>query len=124
MNNYKIYAFLSFLLIGSNSPSAQSMLELYFGWDKDSLLNEVTKLIYLPKPTFNPTVQMTEPDTATIADMGFQPVFKSENRSFTLWDNNIIFAHRYFNRSVNTSHNGARQNAKSFTFINDWNSKL
>ena len=102
MKNFKIYAFLTFLFLGSSSISAQSMLELYFGGNKDSLRNEATKLIHIPEPTFNPTVKMTEPDPATIADMGFEQVYKSEIRSFTVRDNKKIFAYKFTNQSDNT----------------------
>jgi alpha-beta hydrolase superfamily lysophospholipase len=102
MKNFKIYAFLTFLLLGNTSVSAQSMLELYFGGNKDSLINEATKLIHIPEPTFNPAVQMTEPDSATIADMGFKQVYKSENRFFTVHDDKRIFAYRFAKQSDNT----------------------
>jgi hypothetical protein len=60
MKTFKIYAFLTFLLLGSASVSAQSMLDVYFGGNNDSLTNEATKLIHLPEPTFKPVIQPTE----------------------------------------------------------------
>lgn len=102
MKNFRFYTFLAFLLLGSTSVSAQSMLELYFGGNIDSLRNEATKLIHIPEPTFNPAVQMTEPDPSTIAEMGFEQVYKSENCSFTVRDNKKIFAYRFTNQSDNT----------------------
>lgn len=102
MKNFKIYAFLTFLFLGSTSVSAQSMLDLYFGGNKDSLTNEATKLIHLPEPTFKPTDQQTNPDPVLIADMGFEQVYKSEPHYFTVRDNKRIFAYRFPNRSENT----------------------
>lgn len=102
MKNLKIYAFLTFLFLGSTSVSAQSMLDLYFGGNKDSLTIEATKLIHKPEPTFNPPVQATDPDPALIVEMGFEQVYKSENRFFTVRDNKKIFAYRFANQSDNT----------------------
>ena len=102
MKNLKISAFLTFLFLGSTSVSAQSMLDLYFGGNKDSLTIEATKLIDTPEPTFNPTVQLTDPDPALIAEMGFEQVYKSENRFFAVRDNKKIFAYRFANQSDNT----------------------
>jgi hypothetical protein len=102
MKNFKIYAFLTFLFLGSIFVSAQSMLDLYFGGNKDSLTNETTKLIHIPEPTFKPTDKQTEPDPALIADMGFEQVYKSQYRFFTVRDNNRIFAYRFAKQSDNT----------------------
>lgn len=102
MKNFKIYAFLTFLFLGSNSLSAQSMLDLYFGGNKDSLTNEATKLINILEPTFKPTGQQIEPNPALIADMGFEQVYISENRFFTVRDNKKIFAYRFAKHSNNT----------------------
>ncbi len=102
MKNFKIYAFLTFLFLGSISVSAQNILELYFGGNKDSLTNEATKLIHLPEPTFNPTTQQTEPESVAISDMGFEQVYKAENRFFTTRDDKKIFAYRFAKQSENT----------------------
>lgn len=102
MKNFKIHAFLTFLFLGSTSVSAQSMLDLYFGGNKDSLTNDATKLIHIPEPTFKPTDQQPEPDPALIADMGFEQLYKSEIRSFTVRDNKQISTYRFPNRSENT----------------------
>ena len=102
MKNFKIYAFLTFLFLGGTSVSAQSMLEMYFGGSEDSLINEATKLIHLPEPTFKPITQPTELNPEEIADMGFEQVYKSENRYFTVRDNKQIFAYRFPNRSEST----------------------
>jgi hypothetical protein len=123
MKNFKIYIFLAFLSLGDVSVSAQSMLDLYFGGNNDSLRNEAFKLIHAPEPTFKPAVHMTESDSATIADMELEQVYKSENRFFTVRDNKKIFAYRFIKQS-DTSHNGARHNAQSFIFTKDWFSKL
>lgn len=102
MKNLKKYTFLTFLFLGSTSVSAQSMLELYFGGNKDSLTNEAIKLIQTPEPTFKPTDQQTETDPALIADMGFEQVYKSENRFFTVRDDKNIFAYKFAEKSDNT----------------------
>ncbi len=83
MKNFRIYTFLTFLFLWSISGSAQSILELYFGGNKDSLRNEATKLIHIP-------------------EMGFEQVYKSEHCSFTVRDNKKIFAYRFPNQSDNT----------------------
>lgn len=88
--------------MGSTSVSAQSMLELYFGGNKDSLTNEATKLIHLPEPTFKPITQPKEFNPEAIADMGLEQVYKSETRYFTARDNKRIFAYQFPNRSENT----------------------
>ncbi len=102
MKNFKIVAFLTLILLGSTSVSAQSMLDLYFGGDKDSLIQEATKLIHIPDPSFNPVGIQTAPDPATIADMGFEQVYNSEHHIFTVRDNSKIFAYRYANQSDDT----------------------
>ena len=102
MKNLKIYAFLTFLFLGSTSVSAQSLLDLYFGGNKDSLTIEATKLIHTPEPTFNPPIQVTDPEPGLIAEMGFEQVYKSENRFFTVRDNKKIFAYRFAKQSNNT----------------------
>ncbi len=102
MKNLKIYAFLTFLFLGSTSVSAQSILELYFGGNKDSLTNEATKLINLAEPTFQPAAQQIEPDPAAMEDVGFEQVYKSEDRFFTVRDGKRIFAYRFAKKSDNT----------------------
>ena len=94
MKNFKIYAFLTFLFLGSISVSAQSMLNLYFGGNKDSLTIEATKLIQTAEPIFNQTAPPPDPDPALIAEMGFEQVYKSENRFFAVRDNKKIYAYR------------------------------
>jgi len=102
MKNLNIYTFLTFFLLGSISVSAQRMLDLYFGGNKDSLTIEATKLIHTPEPTFNPTVQPTDLDPALMAEMGFEQVYKSENHFFTVRDNKQIFAYRLAKPSDHT----------------------
>lgn len=102
MKNFKIYAFLTFLFLGGTSVSAQSMLEMYFGGNKDSMINEATKLIHLPNPSFQPITQPSELKAEAIADMGFEQVYKSETRYFTVRDNSRIFAYKFPNHSENT----------------------
>lgn len=102
MKNLKIYVFITLLLLGSTSLSAQSILDLYFGGNKDSLTIEATKLIHMPEPTFKTIYQHTDSNRAVIADMGFEQVYKSENRYFTVRDNKKIFAYRFAKQSNNT----------------------
>jgi len=102
MKNFKPYAFLTFLFLGSTFVSAQSLLELYFGGNKDSLINKAIKLIHLPEPTFKPITQPTKLKPEAISDMGFEQVYKSQTRYFTVRDNKRIFAYRFPNRSENT----------------------
>ena len=102
MKNLNIYTFLTFLFLASTSVSAQSMLELFFGGNKDSVTIEANKLIHLPEPTFKPITQPTELIPEAIADMGFEQIYKSETSYFTVRDNKRIFAYRFPNRSQNT----------------------
>jgi pimeloyl-ACP methyl ester carboxylesterase len=102
MNSFKIYFFLTLLFLRSTSVSAQSMLELYFGGNKDSLTIEAIKLIHTPEPTFKHIDQQAEPNPSLIADMGFEQVNKSENRFFTVRDNKKIFACKFVKQSKNT----------------------
>ncbi|MCH8568392.1 MAG: alpha/beta hydrolase [Balneolales bacterium] len=104
MKIYKIYALLTLLIIGSTSvsASAQSMLDLYFGGNEDSLIIEATKLIHTPEPTFPPSSQPTDIDPVLIAEMGFEQVYKSENHFFTVRDDKNIFAYRFAKQSDNT----------------------
>lgn len=101
MKNFKIYAFLTFLSLGSVSVPAQSMLDLYFGGNKDSLRNEATKLIHKAEPTFNLAVSISESHSATIAEMGSEQVFKSEDYFFTVRDNKRIFGYKFPKQSDN-----------------------
>mgnify|MGYP000126430389 CR=1 FL=1 len=102
MKNLIIFIFLIFLQFGSTSVSAQSMLDLYFGGNKESLIHEAIRLINLPEPTFEPTNQQTSPDPTLLADMGFEQVYQSEPHYFTVRDNKQIFAYRFPNNSENT----------------------
>lgn len=47
--------------MGGTTVSSQSMLEQYFGGDKESLVKEATKLIHTSETTFKPTNKPTEP---------------------------------------------------------------
>lgn len=102
MKFFKIYTILTFCFLANTSIFAQSMLEQYFGGNRDSLAKTATQLIHTPEPTFKPTSQTSEPDSATIADMGFEQVYKSENHYFTTRYNKRIFAYKYPNQSENT----------------------
>ena len=98
----RIYLILTFFFLEGTTISAQSLLEQYFGGNKDSLVKEATELIHKPEPAFKPTSQRIEPDAATIADMGFEQIYKSENHYFTVRDSERIFAYKFPNQSPNT----------------------
>ncbi len=102
MKKSKVFAFLTFVLLGSTTVSAQDILQLSYGGNKDSLRKDAIKLIHSAEPSFNPTTKQPMPDPALIAEMGFEQVFKSENRHFTVRDNKKIFAYRFANQSKNT----------------------
>jgi pimeloyl-ACP methyl ester carboxylesterase len=97
-----ILAFLAIQSVGCPTVSAQSMLELYFGGNKDIMMAEATRLIHLPDPSFNPSIQPSAPDSATIADMGFEQVYSFETREFIARDNKRLFAYRYPSESNHT----------------------
>lgn len=98
----KNYAVLLLCFWGHTTVSAQSILEQYFGGNKDSLIKEATPLIYTPEPAFKQANQPTELNPEAIADMGFEQVYKSENHYFTVRNNKRIFAYRFPNQSENT----------------------
>lgn len=102
MKFLKIYTILTFCFLGSTSIFAQGMLEQYFGGNKDSLVKTATQLIHTPEPAFTPINQTEEPDSATVADMGFEQVYTSENHYFTTRDNSSIFAYKYPSQAENT----------------------
>lgn len=78
------------------------MLEQYFGGNQDSLATAATILIDALEPTFKSENQPAEPDSITIADIGFEQVYKSENHYFSVRDNSRIFAYKFTNQSENT----------------------
>ena len=134
MKNFKIYIFLTFLLGGDVSVSANSMLDLYFGGNNDSLRNEAFKLIHAPEPTFKPAVHMAEPDSATIADMELDDYvagLKSVNKPMLelMGSEDEVFSSVATKGAIlknstgefqiidKASHNGVRHNAQSFIFI-------
>lgn len=97
-------AILSVILITTvltYKVSAQSILQQYFNGNKDSLMTEATRLINMPEPIFKPS-KPTQLDQATLADLGFEQVYKSENYYFKARDNRKIFAYRYPTKSPNT----------------------
>ncbi len=102
MGKFKIYTVLTLLFLKSNLVSGQSILDVYFGGNKDSLTTEATKLIHTPEPAFKPQQQQTKPDPSLVADMGFEQVYKVGNRLFTARDGKKIFAYRFPKKSGNT----------------------
>ncbi len=102
MKNFKYYALLTFLLLGSTSVSANSMLDLYFDGNKERLITEAVRLIDTAEPTFKPATKQSEPDPALFAEMGFEQVYQSEPHIFIVRDSKRIFAYRFPNRSENT----------------------
>ncbi len=100
----KKLAILSVLLITTvhaYQVSAQSILQQYFNGNKDSLVTEAIKLINMPEPTFKP-LKSTQIDNGTLADMGFEQVFKAENYNFTVRDNRKLFAYKFPKQSPST----------------------
>lgn len=102
MKYLKIYALLFFIYLENTSVSAQSILDLHFAGNKDSLTIDAIKLIQTPEPIFNPTAQPTGPAPALISEIGFEHVYKSENRLFTVRDDKNIFAYRFAKQSEHT----------------------
>lgn len=102
MKFLKIFTVLIFCFLGITNVFAQSMLDQYFGGNKDSFIKEATRLIRTPEPTFKQTNQPTGSNPHSITDMGFEQVYKSETRYFTVRDNKRIFAYRFPDRSENT----------------------
>ena len=89
-------------LTAFTSAYSQSILDDYFNGNRDSLVVEATKLIFLPEPTFKPESQNMEADPAVFAEMGFEQVYKTENYTFTTRDNTEIFAYKSPSSSQNT----------------------
>ncbi len=89
-------------LTAFTSAYSQSILDDYFNGNRDSLVVEATKLIFLPEPTFKPESQNVEADPAVFAEMGFEQVYKTENYTFTTRDNTEIFAYKSPSSSQNT----------------------
>lgn len=102
MKKLTLYALLTFLFTAAPSVSAQSMLDVYFGGSKEALMHEATRLIQMPDPVFLPAGQQAEPDPAWIAEMGFEQLYETEPRHFTVRDHKQIFAYRFPNPSENT----------------------
>ena len=86
----------------NSKVSEQTIFEQYFGGNKDSMIKEAMRLIQIPDPTFNPINQPNEPDSVTIADRGFEPVYKSEKHYFQVRDNKKIYAYKIPKQSPNT----------------------
>jgi len=84
------------------SAYSQNFLKDYFKGNKDSLIVEATKLIFMPEPTFKPESQNVEIDPNFYAEMGFEQVYETENYTFTTRDNTKIFAYKFPNSSQNT----------------------
>jgi len=89
-------------LTAFTSAYSQNFLKVYFKGNKDSLVVEATKLIFMPEPTFKPESQNVEIDPKVFAEMGFEQVYKTENYTFTTRDNTKIFAYRLPSSSQNT----------------------
>ncbi len=100
----KKIAILSVLLITTvltYKVSAQSILQQYFNGNKDSLKTEAIRLINMTEPIFKPS-KPTQIDQVTLADIGFEQVYKAENYYFTLRDNRKLFAYKFSKKSPNT----------------------
>ncbi len=102
MTNFKFFTFFPLLVLGVTCVNAQSILDSYFGGNRDSLKHEAKRLIHMPEPIFEPAVQQVEPDPALIAEMGFEQIYKYEPRYFTVRDSKQMFAYRFKNHSDHT----------------------
>ncbi len=89
------------LSVSVATASGQSILQDYFKGNKDSLVIEATKLIYMPEPTFK-TSQLTNIDPEAIKEMGFEQVYKAEDYYFTARDKKKLYACHYPKKSYNT----------------------
>lgn len=83
------------------SSPAQHILKNQFHGNKDSLVTTATNMINLPEPVFNDG-QPANADPATMADMGFEQVYKAEDYYFTTRDNKKIFAYKFPKKSNTT----------------------
>jgi len=86
----------------SSSVTAQSMLELYFNGNEDSLILTANQLIHTPEPYFETNENPTEIDPAVLADMGFEQVSETVPRQFEMSDHKRIFGYRFPKESPNT----------------------
>jgi len=84
------------------SAYSQNFLKDYFKGNKDSLIMEATKLIFMPEPIFKPESKNVEIDPKVFSEMGFEQVYETENYTFTTRDNTKIFAYKFPNSSQNT----------------------
>ena len=89
------------LFLSVTTASGQSILQDYFKGNKDSLVMEATKLIYMPEPSFKPS-QPANIDPEALKEMGFEQVYKAENYYFTTRDKKKIYACKYPKKSDNT----------------------
>ncbi|SFR60944.1 alpha/beta hydrolase [Maribacter stanieri] len=72
-------------------------------WEQfEKTQSEVTKLIQLPDPTFQPQQHQKPLDAKAIADLGLEQLYKNEPRKFTAKDGKQLFAYKYNSDSDTT----------------------
>lgn len=133
MKNSKIYAFLTFLFLGSTSVSAQSILDLYFCGNKDSLpvlFFNLPEAVPLRKYSYRASISMAPDDYI----LGLKAV--NAPMLVLIGSNDEAFSAEVLQKAVlknssgkvhiidKATHNGVRHNTQSFNFIKYWFSKL
>ncbi len=91
----------AFVFAAFTNASAQTILKNQFHGNKDSLTAAALNLINLPDPIFNKSIPAVA-DPGTMADMGFEQVYETENHYFTTRDNKKIFAYRFRGSAAHT----------------------
>ncbi len=133
MKNFKIYAFLTFLFLGSTSVSAQSMWELYFVGNKDSLtvlFFNLPEAVLLRKYSYRTNKRMTPDDYVAGLNAVNKPLLVlmgSEDEAFSASATKEAImknSNAEFQIIDKASHNGVRHNVQSFIFIKEWFSRL
>ncbi len=88
---------LASLYITSNSVIAQNDSKQF-----EKVQNEITNLINLPNPTFNPDALQKPMDEAAIADLGFEQVYSNTPQKFLMRDGKELFSYKYEKESNTT----------------------
>lgn len=136
MKTLKFYAFLTFLFLGSTSVSAQSMLDLYFGGNKEILMTEAAKLINTPETALLRTYSYRANRSMTPDDYvgGLNAV--NNSMLVIIGSEDEVFSAKATEEAIRkhskgeirvidgATHNGVRHNPHSFAYIKEWFLKL
>ena len=95
MNQVKIFTLLIIIISVVNPNYGQTILDLYFGGNKDKLIEEAEKLIHLPEPTFKHTFHPLDTNAVINVGVELEKMYASEKRFFVVRDHNKIFAYRF-----------------------------